>query len=465
MEKMWAQSELSAVNLGDKRLDHRLHQLGQAMYESPGGSINSACNNWSEAKAAYRFLDNPKVIPEKLLEPHSSRTVERCGEYPVVLLVQDTSFFNFTSHYFLEGAGVIGTTRAGSRPSQGLIAHTVLAVGVSGEGVPLGMVHQDIWARPERKHAGKGRRKELAKTAPEQKESFKWVKGILESPKNSDDKATHYVHVADREADVNSFIASAIKEGVSYLVRSNFNRKTKDGQKLRDFTEALPIAGTTKVEIAAVSETKEREKQDYREAELTIRHSRVKLCTEKKDSHFDGWVISATEESKKPEVKNRIHWTLLTNLPVESYESALEKIHWYRMRWHIENFHKVLKSGCKVEQCEVETADRLKNFMTIMSIVAWRLYCLSRAARAHPKAEAKEYFTPEELAVLGRIQIKSQKKSSPKLTLEIAVLNLACLGGFKARASDGLPGMISIWRGWQALQNYLQVVNAIGSTP
>ena len=453
----WAEAEFASSDLGDGRLNRRVGLIANRMYCNPMRSIHGAAESWSESKAAYRFFSNPKVSSEKILAPHLAKTRERMDEHSVVLLIQDTCFFNFTSHFELEGTGPIGVRAGHQNQSRGFLAHTVLAVAPIEEGLPLGIVSQKIWARPDREDCGQERRSKLRKTPPRKKESFKWIQGLMDSP--SPEAGQTLVHVADREADIDSFLTEASEQQAHYLVRSNFNRLVSSDKKLSNWIKDLPCAGEIDIQLKAVSKTKDRGKKEARTARVEIRYSKVTL-TPKSAKPLQCYVVSVKEVSKPPQGESPLEWTLLTNLPVLTLESAIEKVTWYRMRWHIENFHKVLKSGCRVENCEVETAHRMKNFMALMSVVAWRLYWISRVSRVDPDVDASGYFSREELALLDR-----PKKSGPKrkpggqsrITLIQAVHLLAQLGGFKSRASDGNPGMISIWRGWQVLQNSLSL--------
>ena len=144
---------------------------------------------------------------------------------------------------------------------------------------------------------------------------------------------------------------------------------------------------------------------------------------------------------------------LLTNLVVENFKEAMEKVDWYKLRWTIEVFHKILKSGCQVEACRLQTGDRLKRYITICSIIAWRLHWMTFINRTDPQKPCTVLLENHEWkALYGKINKTSAVPNDPP-TVRVAVRWIAMLGGFLARKNDGEPGIITIWRGWQRLSD------------
>ena len=142
---------------------------------------------------------------------------------------------------------------------------------------------------------------------------------------------------------------------------------------------------------------------------------------------------------------------MLTDLPIASTEQAIEKVHWYTKRWNIEVFHKVLKSGCAVEKAQLETADRLKKYIVLKSVVAWRLFWLTRMSQEDEEASCDVALDKLEWSLLYRKFNKTRTAPSQAPTLKQAMIWIARLGGYIARPSDPPPGVISMWRGWERL--------------
>ena len=162
-----------------------------------------------------------------------------------------------------------------------------------------------------------------------------------------------------------------------------------------------------------------------------------------------------------PKNRKAINWKLLTDLPVSSRAAAIEKLDWYAMRWKIETFHKVLKSGCRAEDAKLRTAERLTNLIAVYCIVSWRVFWLTMLARVAPQAPATLAFQEAELHLLDHV-IKDTGKVARKKTLRSYLTKLARLGGYLARASDPPPGNMVMWRGLSRLTD-IQIGAAIAA--
>ena len=141
----------------------------------------------------------------------------------------------------------------------------------------------------------------------------------------------------------------------------------------------------------------------------------------------------------------------LTNLEVSSFEQACEKVRWYGLRWRIEMFFKVLKSGFRVEACRLTHGARLSRYLTVMSIIAWRLFMITLIARTEPQRCCSTLLAGHEWKVLSRKSSKKDVLSEKPPTLQQAVAWIAKLGGHLGRKCDGPPGTITLWRGWKRL--------------
>ncbi len=146
-----------------------------------------------------------------------------------------------------------------------------------------------------------------------------------------------------------------------------------------------------------------------------------------------------------------MNWILLTNININNFEEAVEKIQWYCLRWRIEVFHKILKSGLKVEECRLQTADRLIRFLTIMSIIAWRIFFITLVARTNPNLSYTVILTDDEWKVLYTKMLKTKDYPEIPPPIREIVRWIAKLGGFLARKNDLEPGPIALWKGWKRL--------------
>ena len=442
----WATEEFSKVRLKDKRLNQRCQKVAEALEQQSTEPINQACEDWADTKAAYRFFDNPKVTPDQILAPHYQRTVKRMKSHPLVLAVQDTSFLNYTHHPQTEGLGEIGTKAQNQR---GFGMHTTLAV--TPEGLPIGLLTQQFFERPIGKasHTASGNQK----LPIEEKESYRWIEAFQQviglTPED-----VQVVTVCDREADFYEMFVTAKEEKAGLLVRANTDRRLDEEAKyLWAKVESQSEAGSFTVDIVG------NDKRKARQAVVSVRFCTVKLKPswrpqKKKLSPVTLTAILVREDAPPADIKEPIEWMLLTNTTVKSFRQAAQVIAWYCCRWQIEVFHKVIKSGCRVEDCRLQTAGRLQNYIALMSVVAWRLQWLTYINRTNPQTSCITVLTTIEWqALYMRIHKTSVLPKSPPSTYQ-AIRWIAQLGGFLGRKSDGEPGIVAIWRGWQRLQDF-----------
>ena len=458
----WVQQELGGVNLGDKRRNRRLIKTAEHLAASPISPINEACGTWVDAKAAYRLFDNPGVAPAEILRPHVAETAKRmvgCGE--TVLAVQDTVFFSYQTHKNTAGLGPIGKTSGGC--DRGLIMHNALAFSVSG--LVLGILSQEIWARQETSEETQPERiARLSCTPIEEKESFKWLKALRETVANTP-PGVKVVTVCDRESDFYEFIAEATNLEASYLIRARVDRQLDGDDGFLNMSEAItssPVLGTVTLEIPGNGKRKARTAIIVlRSVEVTIPPPRNKKGKAKAAAPIEPITVTivAATETVPPEGTEAISWVLLTDLPVRNFDNAAEKVEWYARRWGIEVWHKVLKSGCKVEDCLLETADRLKRFLTLFSIIGFRVMHITYFARVHPDAPSTDLFSGEDVDTL-HIRVKRTKPPKEPPPVKEALRMLGSLGGHLGRKLDGDPGTVVIWRGLMRLYESVEAIEA-----
>jgi hypothetical protein len=433
----WAENEFGFVQLGDKRLTSRLVTLARSLARAPDTPLPQALPQWRELKAAYRFFDNAKAVPEHILAGHIDATWSRIRAVPIVLAVQDTTYLNWAHHPATQGLG--GLSDAG----RGVICHSTLAV--TPERLPLGLLAQRNWVRDD---ATFGALPSHRKRAIGDKESIKWIESVeaLAIAREAAPQTT-FISVGDREADVYELFAMERAAGVELLVRASWNRVVDSTHRyLWETLQAAPVLGTVEVSVPR------HPGEPVRRCTLALRSMPITLKpphTRKRLGKIEVWGILATEVTL-PEGEP-IEWLLLTTVPAPSVDGAIERVHWYSCRWTIEVWHRVLKTGCRIESRQLETVERLAVALTLYSIIAWRILYATMLARIAPDLPCTVVLSKEEWqALYCNIKRVPEPAATPP-TLTEAVLWIAKLGGFLARKGDGAPGPHVLWRGFQHL--------------
>jgi hypothetical protein len=447
----WIEEEFGSAALSDKRLVDRLMQLGESFFAKPTANIPQACATKAAVKAAYRFFDNDQVSMNAILAPHFEATEQRVRNHEVVLVVQDTSSLNYTSHPETEGLGPINTTKD---KSIGLLLHDTMAF--TPEGTPLGLLDVQCWARDQAKV---GSRHERHKKAIEEKESIKWLKSyraVCEVQARCPN--TQLIVMADREADIHELFAEHlhIRKSAELLIRAekSRNRNVSDDeeqiQRLWSYMDAIKPTGIVEVVVPP------RQDRPSRLARLEVRFAPVTLkapTRKRKLPDVPVFVVHAKEIDAPAGVDEPLEWMLLSTLPVTSFEEAKTALARYAKRWGIEIYHRVLKSGCRIEDRQLGTASRLENCLAIDMVVAWRIHHLTWLGRETPDMPCTVYFDDAEWkALVGFINQTPIVPATPP-TLREAMIMVASLGGFLNRKSDGEPGTETIWRGLQRLDD------------
>jgi hypothetical protein len=363
-------------------------------------------------------------------------------EGEVALAVQDTTAFNFAGRKALSGLGVLEDNK-----TPGFFAHTTLMV--SEQGVPLGVIDQQVWSRAQ----NLDRDKEAHKKKPiTEKESFKWLQGLRSLPKLKQ----RVITVCDREADIYELFQDAVNAQKDFIVRVCRNRRLEDATLLYEQLGEISAADTYTITV------RRQVNQAERQAEVEIRYVTVTLLPPERAKSAEAipleplrvQVVEVREVDPPPDVKEPVHWILMTTLPVESLEVAHQIVRFYTYRWLIERFHYVLKSGgCNFEDSQLRSVEALHRLLGVCSRVAWRLLWLTYQARQTPDAPCTVALSETEWQALTAFVNKSQTPAPSPPTLKQAVRAIAKLGGFIGRKSDGDPGVKTLWRGWQRLQD------------
>lgn len=438
----WTKYELSAISLGDQRLNWRLMASASKLAARPSVSINQACDDWADTKATYRLFANEKTTHAKILSPHQQRTQERIAGQARCLVIQDTTLIDYSHHPSKTGMGPIGTTQ---QQTQGLVMHSALATTL--HGLPLGLVSQQMWSREETTNQ---LTTEARRQLPiEEKESYKWLVALSESVKYKPAN-TQLITVGDAEADIYELFQHANKLDTDLLIRAGQNRAVSEPEVglLWPVLEKQPIAGHLKVHVA------KRPAHPARDALVAVCYTSLTLRPPqhlRKQMKPLSLYAVLVQEVEPPTAFDPLCWLLLTTVPVCSFDDAVERIDWYCQRWQIEILHKILKSGCRIEQAQLASDQRLMPMIAVFSIIAWRLFWLTFLARTDPDAPATTMLAPHELEALYTFLHKQPLPASLQPSVHQATIWIARLGGFLNRKSDGPPGVTVIWRGWQRL--------------
>ena len=447
----WVERELGGT-FPDQRLKARLGKLLGDLGRRIGSTVPMACQDWAATKAAYRFFSNPRVDETTILAGHFAATVARfAATAGTVLVLHDTTEFSFTR----DTPGAIGQLsfvkgRHVTHTVCGVLLHSSLVV--TTDGLPLGLAAVKFWTRKAFKGTNARKRTVNPTCVPiEEKESARWLDNLTQSTQRLDDPG-RCVHIGDREADIFELFHAAHEVRTHFLVRTAVDRLAgRGGTTVAKVMKRQPIRGTHEVEVrdnrGAVSS-----------ARVHVRFCRVTVhppvAKRKRYGPLSLTVIHAHERGT-PTGREPIRWKLLTDLPVENLAAAVEKLDWYAMRWKLETYHKVLKSGCQAEQAKLRTAERLTNLLAVLCVVGWRVFWLTMAARATPDAPAETALTAAEVEILDRVGAPPPAAPAPTRKVSHYLVAVAKLGGYLARAKDPPPGNRVVWRGLTRLADIL----------
>ena len=447
---VFAANELGQAPLGDLRLSKRLVQTAQMQAAAPMASIPAAAQGRRAAvKGHYRLIDQPDesaVTPENILAPHRQRTLRRLQAESVVLCVQDGTDLNFAEHPGCAGLGLIGKNQ-GSEGTLGLHMHSTLAV--SPQGIPLGVLKIQYEAADGKAQRGR---------PLEERKTMRWIRGLRDCAEVAGQLAgTRVVSVLDREGDVQALFAEQRRlAGVELLVRAKHNRSLgPDRPKLFEQMREQAAQGKLQIQVQRSSarrgtrQQKAKPLREARTARAELRWQTVELAgPSRREGPLRLQLVHVWERSA-PEGVEALEWFLLTSLPVASQAEAEQVLEWYRLRWRIEDWHRILKSGCKVEYLGHRTGERIERAVTIKAVIAWRLAAMTLLGRETPELPAAVFFTQIQMRVLRHFA--SRRRLAEPANLGLAVRAMAILGGYLYRKNAPPPGHQKIWEGWTRL--------------
>lgn len=462
--------EFNGCDFGDERLNKRARKLAEAFGERPNNSIPSALVSKADIAACYRMMDNDKVTPEKILQPHIEATYRRIDAVNFSLLVQDTTEIDLTR----PDLQVVGAGPMDCDSRRGAFFHPMVAFDLGG--VPLGIVGQTSWTREQIQEGTRAEKNQERKQRPiEEKESYRWVEGVrCAEAAAAKCPETTCVCMGDSESDIYDVFAAVViskQVNLQLLVRAGQDRNTTDHEDWMDQVRNTPKIAEQRITVRArrtktnvTAKSARSRPRDERTAELEIRKATVRIRRpahshrELPDSISVNVVLC--EEVNPPADADPISWMLATTLPIETSEDAQRVIAAYCVRWQIEVFFRTLKSGCRIEHRRFETIDRVLNCLAFYSVVAWRLMYVCYLGRECPEIDCEVIFEPSEWkSVYTILKITPPKRGCPKLNEVVRAI--ARLGGFIDRPKNH-PGTQTLWIGLQRCYDLSNAWNAFG---
>lgn len=474
----WAHNELGSIQLGDSRSNRRMVKAFSQMLNAPGASIPQCSSSLAQAKAFYRLLDVELLTDTLLFEVQRQAVLRRAkaSGCRVLLAIQDTTTCNFDSHHSLEGLGAISSNRCKSG-IQGLHVHSTL-LSAADEDAVFGLLGAKIYARKKlRKQQTPGTRN---RERIEDKESVRWLESLAlareasqwlqqPSPEQGADatvppEAPLIISVGDREADIYELLVEAQQhrdQHLGLLVRAQHNRTLagEEDAQLWQHLASSPPAGSFMLPLPRS------QGQKARQVTLSVRFESVTIAVPahkakylKMDTPVKASVVELREEG--PPGGKGICWRLLSTLSVDTLEAAVQLARWYAKRWQIEEFHRILKTGCRVEARQMRSLERLKPMMALDMMVACRIMGMSAAARQRPEDPASDWLDEDEISALQAYENAGDKrveKAPSMMRLGAAVRSIGRLGGHLGRKSDGPPGAQALWQGLAKLDAITEV--------
>lgn len=454
----WVERELSGIDIGDERLNKRLLDLVEGAFKNPQASLNTMFHTRAEVQACYRFFSNDLVNEDKVITPHFEATYRRCAQHRIVLSLGDTTSLNYTTRKTLKDSGYISSNNA-----QGFFLHAGIVV--TPERLHLGLISQKFWAREKEKPG-----RSLREYRPlEEKESYRWIEGYRTAcALAAKCKDTQVIHITDREGDIFEIFteyhaAKADGTAADYIIRSNHNRTVYP--KGRESTSLLEeLEGSKK--IAEISfDIIKREDDTTRHVRQAVYALPVEIKSRYgADTPNVKTTINAIylKELDPPEGEKPVNWCLLTSLAIQEIEEIKLIVEYYLCRWEIEIFFKTYKSGCKVEEKSLRSADRLYPLFSLLLIVAWRLNFLLQMGRVNPNLSCELFFERSEwqAGCVAATRIKTPPLCPPSIGEMMAYIGK--LGGHIKRKNHPRPGIKVMWVGIGKLFHYSDAWDLFG---
>jgi len=429
-----------------ERLLHTLH----LMEGQPGVTINRLGTSRAERMGAYRMVENEGVSFQRLLEP-AAQTVGKAvaeglaGE--VALCVHDRTEVEL-SHLSMSGVGQVGNPVC-----QGFFLQTALVEQT--DGAAFGVLGARTWVRPA---AQRGKAKNRKQQPFEQKESVLWWQAMVEAEERVGVRG-RLLHIIDAEGDIFELFARAAGEGFQLLVRAGQDRRVEgEGGKLWATLEGLPVVDRRQMHVSAQPARADRAARTARDATLALRYAPLTLLAPGRQAGqpVQVWGVLVREE-EPPQGQKAVEWLLLSNVPIERMEAAWGAVTAYQKRWGIEELHKALKTGCRLEGRQHQKREHLENLLALTLLISVKMLRLRSLSRTRSDEPADEVLEPAEVQVLQAMapQLSPHMRLQGALTLRQALLLIAALGGYMANPDKKPPGWLVLWRGYERLRDYV----------
>lgn len=439
----WAQQQFEACDLGDVRRTKRLINFAAQVAADPDASTPGQTEHWRALKAAYRLIDNDQVTFDAVAGPHWEQTRQR--EAGTWLISCDTTEVDFGATNEATGLGPLGKGFG-----RGFLLHSGLMIQPHTEEV-MGLAGQKIrYRKPAPKNESSTHR------LKRDRESHVW--GELIEQIGPPAEGVQFVDICDRGADNFEVYCKMLLNRHDWVVRAaRLNRVIPHEQvemSVSDYLETLPLAGTYQLTYRSHAHGK-------RTAKIEVRFGTLMMPVPRQRSPWlrelgltlIGMNVVEVREVNAPQGVEPLHWVLYTSLPVTTFEEAWTVIEYYEKRPIVEEFHKALKTGCRVEERQYETSERLEAITAVLSVTAVRLLQLRSAARETPERPADEVVPQDWITMLRHLRRGRRIETVREFFRE-----LAGLGGHMLRKGDGEPGWITLWRGFEKLHLALRAI-------
>ncbi|WP_395824787.1 IS4 family transposase [Archangium minus] len=341
----------------------------------------------------------------------------------------------------------------GNPVCQGFFVQTALVVQT--DGAAFGVLGACTWERPA---AQRGKAKSRKQRPFEQKESVLWWRALVEAEERVGEPG-RLLHIIDAEGDIFELLSRATGEGFQLLVRAGQDRRVEgEGGKLWATLEGLPVVGSRPLHVSAQPARADRVARTARDATLSLRYAPLTLLPPGRQGGqpVRVWGVLVREEAP-PQGQKAVEWLLLSNAPIESEEAAWGAVTAYQKRWGIEELHKALKTGCRLEGRQHEAREHLENLLALTLLTSVKLLRLRTLSRTLPDEPADAVLAPAEVQVLQAMapQLSPRMPLQGALTLRQALLLIAALGGYMANPQKRPPGWLVLWRGYERLRDYV----------
>jgi hypothetical protein len=436
----WAEQQFGTCDLGDKRRTERAVKIAAQFAADPCASTPRQTESWADCKAVYRLMNEEDVTFAGLAGPHWQQTRNQSsGQF---LLLGDTTTLDFGAYRH-----VAGLTAVGNGGGRGFLLHSSLMVSAEGEEI-YGLAGQTIYYRqPVPK--GETFRERLSRD----RESKIW--GDVIDLVGAAPEGVGFTHVFDRGADNFEVYCRLVLSRTDWVVRAaQLKRKVRTPlekqQRLRDYLDSLEPCGTYELAVRANHDQPARtSKVEVRFGPLLVQSPRDcgKFVRECGIVAIAMWVVEVREVNP-PAGVTPLHWVLYTSHPVESFEDAWRVIGYYEKRPLIEEFHKAIKTGCRLESRQYQTSHALEATAGMLSVLAIRLVQLKSIARSDPDRPAEAVVPRRWVKMVRNVQHGKHRNISTVREFFHAV---ARLGGWLGRKHDGEPGWITLWHGLDKL--------------